>query len=98
MRFFKGILLCGALLAGLTGLANAREVTVQIPVSGMTCGSCAVAVKKALTSVAGVKKVDVSVEQNRATVVYEDSQANEKQLRDAINKTGFKAEPAKHGQ
>lgn len=61
----------------------------------MTCGSCAVAVKKALTSVEGVKKVDVSLDQNRATVIYEDSQATEKQLRDAINKSGFKAEPAK---
>ena len=92
MRFFKGMLISGALLAGL---ASAKEVTTQIQVSGMTCGSCAVAVKKALTSVEGVKKVDVSLEQNRATVVYEESQVTEKQLRDAINKSGFKAEPAK---
>ena len=89
MRFFKGMLISGALLAGL---ASAKEVTTQIQVSGMTCGSCAVAVKKALTSVEGVKKADVSVEQNKATVVYEDSQVTEKQLREAINKTGFKAE------
>lgn len=92
MRSFQRMLITGALLAGL---GSAKEVTTQIPVSGMTCGSCAVAVKKALTSVDGVKKVDVSLDQNRATVVYEDSQATEKQLRDAINKSGFKAEPAK---
>ncbi len=92
MRFFKGMLISGALLAGL---ASAEEVTTQIPVTGMTCGSCAVAVKKALTSLEGVKKADVSVEQNKATVVYEDSQVTEKQLREAINKTGFKAEVTK---
>ena len=92
MRFFKGMLISGALLAGL---ASAKEVTTQIPVTGMTCGSCAVAVKKALTSLEGVKKADVSVEQNKATVVYEDSQVTEKQLREAINKTGFKAEVTK---
>ena len=92
MRFFKGMLISGALLAGL---ANAKEVTTQIPVSGMTCGSCAVAVRKALTSLEGVKKADVSVEQNKATVVYQDSQVTEKQLREAINKTGFKAEVTK---
>ena len=92
MQYFKGILISGALLAGL---ASAKEVTTQIAVSGMTCGSCAVAVRKALTSLEGVKKADVSAEQNKATVVYEDSQVSEKQLREAINKTGFKAEPAK---
>jgi copper chaperone CopZ len=92
MRFFKGMLIPGALLAGL---ASAKEVTTQIPVSGMTCGSCAVAVRKALTSLEGVKKADVNVEQNKATVVYEDSQVTEKQLREAINKTGFKAEATK---
>ncbi len=92
MRFFKGMLISGALLAGL---ASAKEVTTQIPVSGMTCGSCAVVVKKALTSLEGVKKAEVSLEHNRATVVYEDSQVTEKQIREVINKSGFKAEPAK---
>ncbi len=92
MRFFRGMAISGALLAGL---ASAKEVTTQIPVSGMTCGSCAVAVRKALTSLEGVKKADVSVEQKKATVVYEDSQVTEKQLREAINKTGFKAESTK---
>jgi len=86
------MLISGALLAGL---ASAKEVTTQIPVSGMTCGSCAVAVRKALTSLNGVKKAEVSVEQNKAIVVYEDSQVTEKQLREAINKTGFKAEATK---
>ncbi len=89
MRSFRGMLISGALLAEL---ASAKEVTTQIPVSGMTCGSCAVAVRKGLTPLEGVKKADVSVEQNKATVVYEDSQVTEKQLREAINKTGFKAE------
>ena len=95
MRFLKGMLISGALLAGL---ASAKEITTEIAVSGMTCGSCAVAVKKALTAVEGVKKADVSAEQNRATVVYEDSRVTEKQLREAINKTGFKAEPARQNQ
>jgi copper chaperone CopZ len=35
----------------------------------------------------------VSLEKAQATVVYEDTQVNEQQVRDAINKTGFKAEP-----
>jgi len=71
----------------------AKDVRAEIKVSGMTCGACAVSVKSALTKVKGVKTAEVSHEKGLATVVYDDAQANEKQLRDAINKTGFKAEP-----
>jgi copper chaperone CopZ len=78
-----------------SGLSSAKEITADIKIKGMTCGSCAIAVKKALTDTKGVKKADVSLEQKRATVIYEDSQVTEKQLRDAINKSGFEAEPSK---
>ncbi len=87
------ILVALAALMLLSISAFAKDVTTQIKVSGMTCGSCAAAVKSGLTKVKGVKSADVSVEKGQATVVYDDAQANEQQLRDAINKTGFKAEP-----
>jgi mercuric ion binding protein len=70
-----------------------KEVSTQIKVSGMTCDACAVSVQKSLEKVKGVKRADVSSEKGLATVIYDDTQANEQQLRDAINKTGFKAEP-----
>jgi copper chaperone len=79
-----------------SGLVFAKEVTTEIKVQGMTCGSCVVAVKKALTDTKGVQTADVSLEKGLASVVYEDSQVTEKQLREAINKSGFAAEPSKH--
>jgi copper chaperone len=85
----------GLLLA--SGFVFAKEVTAEIKVQGMTCGSCVVAVKKALTDTKGVKTADVSLEKSLATIVYDDSQVTEKQLTEAINKSGFKAEPAKQG-
>ena len=78
----------------VTGMAMAKDVTAQIKVTGVTCSACAVSVKKALTKTAGVKTADVSVDKGLATVVYDDARVNEQQLRDAINKSGFKAEPA----
>ncbi len=83
-----------ATLMFLSISALAQDVTTQIKVSGMTCGSCAVSVKSALTKVKGVKSADVSYEKAQAIVVYDDTQTNEQQLREAINKTGFKVEPA----
>ena len=77
----------------LAASAMAKEATAQIKVKGMTCGSCAVSVKKALTGTKGVKSAEVSLEKALATVAYDDAQVNEAQLRAAINRTGFEALP-----
>lgn len=88
IAIFLGVLLVAA-------VAMAKEVTTEIKVSGMTCQACAVSVQKSLEKVDGVKRADVSSDKGLATVVYDDANANEQQLRDAIDKTGFKAQPAK---
>jgi mercuric ion binding protein len=77
----------------LAASAYAKDVKAEIKVSGMTCGACSVSVKSALTKVKGVKSAEVSYEKGLATVVYDDEQTNDQQLREAINRTGFKAEP-----
>jgi mercuric ion binding protein len=79
----------------MAAVAMAKEVTTEIKVSGMTCQACAISVQKSLEKVKGVKRADVSSNKGFATVVYDDAQTSEQQLRDAIDKTGFKAEPAK---
>ena len=79
----------------LAGAAFAKDVTTQIKVSGMTCEACAVSVQKSLEKTKGVKHAEVSSNKGLATVTYDDAQVNEQQLREAINKTGFKAEPSK---
>lgn len=79
-------------LALFAASAFAKDAKTEIKISGMTCGACTVSVKSALTKVKGVKSADVSYEKGVATVVYDDETTNEQQLREAINKTGFKAE------
>ncbi len=90
MRVVSALL--GMFLFG--GMALAGEATATVKVKGMTCGSCAVTVKKALTSIRGVKRAHVSLEKGLATALYDDTQVNEEQLRAAINKTGFQALPS----
>jgi len=87
-----------AILLLFAGSAMAKEATAQIKVSGMTCGACAVSVKRGLEKTKGVKSADVRAEKGLATVIYDDSQVNEQQLRDAIEKTGFRAEPVKENR
>lgn len=79
----------------LAGAAFAKDVTTRIKVSGMTCDACAISVQKSLERTKGVKHAEVSSDKGLATVTYDDAQVNEQQLRDAINKTGFKAETPK---
>ena len=87
-----------AIFALLAGSAVAADKTAQIKVSGMTCGACAVSVKRGLEKTKGVKSADVSAERGIATVIYDDNKVNEQQLRDAIEKTGFKAAPVKENK
>ncbi len=46
---------------------------VTLNVSGMTCQGCANSLKAAVSRVAGVRRVDVSVEQEQARVVLEEA-------------------------
>ena len=75
----------------LSGLMVAKEVKTQIAVDGMTCDSCAVTVKKGLMKVKGVKLADVDLKKGIATVTYDDTQVTQDQLKQAIDKTGFKS-------
>jgi copper chaperone len=60
-----------------------------LTVSGMTCQHCAMAVTKALKSVAGVESADVSLEQGSAVVV---GSTELSRLIQAIEKAGYRAE------
>lgn len=81
-----------AVLFLFAGAAMAKDRTAQIKVKGMTCGACAVSVKKALLKTEGVKSAEVSLEKQLATVVYDDSRVSDQQLREAINSAGFQAD------
>ncbi len=78
----------------LAGVARAKEATTEIKVSGMTCSKCAVSVQKSLERTKGVKHAEVRVEKGLAIVMYDDARVNEQQLREAIHRTRFKAEPS----
>ena len=65
--------------------------TVELKVSGMTCGGCAVSVRNALLETPGVSAAEVDFESARAKVHYDPSRVSPEHLIEAVNKTGFKA-------
>ena len=63
---------------------------IKLKVTGMTCGHCEMAVKKALGAVPGVDKV-VAVDRHRQEAVVE-GQADLQALIAAIREEGYQAE------
>jgi copper chaperone CopZ len=65
--------------------------TVVIPVEGMACVVCAATVKKTVKSLAGVSRVEVSLEKRGAQVTYAPDKLSPDTIVAAINKLGYKA-------
>lgn len=63
--------------------------TIQLNIKGMTCNGCVNNVKNVLQKTPGVSGVEVSLEQNRATVTYDPAQANPAQFKAAVEDAGF---------
>jgi copper chaperone CopZ len=64
---------------------------VVIPVEGMSCATCEIAIRSALKRVGGVESAQVSFATKTATVDYEPAKTNPEQLVAVINSTGYRA-------
>ena len=58
--------------------------TIELPIEGMSCASCASHVERALRQTDGVRVAGVNLPAERATVRYEPDRASSKQLADAV--------------
>lgn len=73
------------LFASLVLVAVAAPVwaatqTVTLSVPGMTCAACPITVKKALSKVDGVSKIDVAFEKREAVVTFDDAKTSVQKL------------------
>jgi copper chaperone len=62
---------------------------LSLNIKGMTCGGCVKSVTSVLKNITGVSGVEVSLEQNRATISYDPAQANPAQFKSAIEDAGY---------
>jgi copper chaperone len=62
---------------------------MDLNVEGMSCQHCVHAVKTAVEGVAGVEKVEVSLEKNLATVAFDPAVASLQSIRTAIEGEGY---------
>lgn len=67
--------------------AATKTVTLSVP--GMTCAACPITVKKALSKVEGVSKIDVREEKREAVVTFDDTKASTQELTKATENAGY---------
>ncbi|XP_034398785.1 copper-transporting ATPase 1 [Cyclopterus lumpus] len=65
--------------------------SVSLGVVGMTCGSCVQSIEQRIGSLPGVIHIKVSLEQNNATVIFDQSQHSPESLSEAIEDMGFES-------
>jgi mercuric ion binding protein len=93
-RLFTAVAAAALFTAPL--FAATQTATLKVP--GMTCSACPITVKKALSKVDGVEKVEVSFEKKEAMVTFDDAKTNEKALIKATTDAGYSSECVKDGK
>ncbi len=82
----------GAIKEAGYGVAEDTHVNeVTIPISGMTCASCAANIEKAIRKIQGVESVNVNLATEKATVKYQAAETRISAIKHAIVKAGYEA-------
>jgi mercuric transport protein periplasmic component len=87
----KARLLASVLALGFMFGAQAAPKTVTLSVPDMSCASCPVTVKKALSRVPGVTKTEVNLDRREARVTFDDARTNVQALTKATEDAGYPA-------
>lgn len=85
----KSLLAVAAALLLLASPAWAAPKTITLAVPGTTCATCPITVKKALTKVTGVTKVDVDLDNLQAVVTFDDAKTTVAALTKATTDAGY---------
>ncbi len=68
------------------------QENITLPISGMTCASCAMTIENALKKVDGVISANVNIATEKATVEYDSEKVGVDRIKEAINSTGYTVE------
>ena len=64
----------------------------NIKIEGMHCAGCSTRLEKVLNNLEGVEKAQVSLQEKKATIKYDENKISLKSIKEAIEDAGFKGE------
>lgn len=92
MRMLRHTLLLAAfVLASPYALAEMKTVTLSVP--GMNCDLCPITIRKAISRVPGVSRVEASYEKKQAVVTFDDAKTTVDALTEATANAGYPSRP-----
>jgi len=68
-----------------------KSKKAHIPITGMTCTTCAATIKKGLAKLPGVKRAEVNFASEKASVEYDPSKVDLSRIKNAISQLGYGA-------
>ncbi|MFA6284882.1 MAG: heavy metal translocating P-type ATPase [Desulfurivibrionaceae bacterium] len=71
-----------------------KETRLVLAIGGMTCASCAARIEKVVGTLPGVRAMQVNLATESAVAVFDPEVASQRQIREAIERLGFKAQAA----
>jgi copper chaperone CopZ len=81
----------------MNAMRKQRDMVVQLTVHDMHCGGCEATVYRAISRLPGVRRIKVSSRKTFARVTVDPESATTlTDLIDAVNATGYRAEPQTH--
>lgn len=75
---------CCAIPVSTSSTRATAEKSVTLHIDGMTCGSCATAVRQVLKNVAGVKTAQVSLAGKKGVVTYDPTKVTPEKIANAV--------------
>ncbi len=87
----KSFLTIALLLAGASAAAAPQTATLSVPT--MSCASCPVTIKAALSKVPGVASVKSDLSKRQTTVAFDDARTDVAALTRATAAAGFPSKP-----
>ncbi len=87
----------------MRGKPNSKKTErARIPITGMTCTTCAATIEKGLAETAGIEQTRVNFASEKASIEYDPSKISLAKIKDTISQLGYgtahRIVPARHEQ
>lgn len=90
MNILRRMMLASILLAGFLPAAYARDTVYALQVDGLACPFCAYGIEKKLSSLKGVKDIQVDIKKGEVIVTMtEGANLSEQLAREKVKDAGF---------
>jgi Cu+-exporting ATPase len=71
------------------GVEQKHKEKISIPLTGMSCASCAATVEKAISEIAGVSKANVNLASEKASMEYDPDKVKVETIIKAVSQSGY---------